>query len=246
MAASRKALRTLMRGLLHALYPGLCGACGKSLELDQQGFCDPCRSFLTNDPYASCPRCAGTIGPFVHVEAGCPACLQSSFHFERAVRLGPYDGLLRDLVLRLKHAAGEQLAELTGDLMAAHLGAQLRDLKADVVIPVPLHWWRRWNRGYNQSESLGRGIARYLGLPIRPSWLRRIRHTPQQTRQSPSGRKANVRGAFRARRSATLRGQTVLLIDDVLTTGSTCSEAARALREAGASRIVVAVLAHSV
>jgi predicted amidophosphoribosyltransferase len=82
-------------------------------------------------------------------------------------------------------------------------------------------------------------------LPCRPRWLRRIRNTPQQMRQTPADRRDNVRGAFRARARPALRGQTVLLVDDVLTTGSTCSEAARALREAGAARVVVAVLAHS-
>jgi ComF family protein len=162
------------------------------------------------------------------------------------MRLGPYEGLLRDVILRLKKSSGEALADLAGRLWAAHSESKLRDIRADVVIPVPLHWWRRWSRGYNQSEALARAVARRLGLPCRPGWLGRIRYTPLQTRQTPAGRPANVRGAFRARKRATLHSRTVLLIDDVLTTGSTASEAARALREAGAARIIVAVLAHSV
>jgi ComF family protein len=160
--------------------------------------------------------------------------------------MGPYDGLLRELILRMKKGSGEALAEVMGDLWAGESEARLRDLQAGVVIPVPLHWWRRWRRGYNQSETLARAVARRLSLPCRPLWLRRVRHTPLQTLQAPSARHANVRGAFRARRGASPRGRTVLLIDDVLTTGSTCSEAARALKDAGADRIVVGVLAHSV
>jgi ComF family protein len=146
----------------------------------------------------------------------------------------------------MKKGSGEALAEAMGDLWAAESEGRIRGLQADVVIPVPLHWWRRWRRGYNQSETLARAVARRLSLPCRPLWLRRVRHTPLQTLQSPSARHANVRGAFLSRRSANLRGRIVLLIDDVLTTGSTCSEAARALKAAGAARIVVAVLAHSV
>jgi predicted amidophosphoribosyltransferase len=94
------------------------------------------------------------------------------------------------------------------------------------------------------SCALARALAARLSLPCHPRWLRRIRNTPKQTAQTPTGRRENVRGAFRAPRRARLRGKAVLLVDDVLTTGSTCSEAARALREAGAARVVVAVLAH--
>jgi ComF family protein len=238
-------LRTLAQGLLHLIYPGLCAACGASLSNQQTSFCDRCREALTADRSSRCPRCAETIGPYTHLDDRCSRCRDAHFHFDRAVRLGPYDGLLRDLVLRMKKGAGEALAEVIGDLWADHSLAELRELRPDVVIPVPLHWWRRWRRGYNQSETLARAIADRLGLPFRPAWLRRVRHTPLQTLQTPSGRHVNVRGAFRARRKAALRGRTALLIDDVLTTGSTCSEAAGALREAGAVRVVVAVLART-
>jgi ComF family protein len=144
----------------------------------------------------------------------------------------------------MKHASGEGLAELVGELWAAATEARLRALAAHVVVPVPLHWRRRWGRGYNQSEALARPIAARLGLPCRPSCLRRVRHTPEQAKQTPAARQDNVRHAFRAR-GTLLRGQTVLLVDDVFTTGSTAAEAARALRQAGAGRVVVAVLARA-
>ena len=145
---------------------------------------------------------------------------------------------------RIKHATGEGLAEVVGELWAACAGDRLGQLGAEVVVPVPLHWRRRWRRGYNQSEALARPLAARLGLPCRASWLRRVRHTPEQTSQTAAGRRDNVRGAFRAR-GAELRGRTILLVDDVMTTGSTAAEAARTLREAGASRVVVAVLTRA-
>jgi predicted amidophosphoribosyltransferase len=95
------------------------------------------------------------------------------------------------------------------------------------------------------SRALAHVLAARLGLPCRPRWLHRIRNTPQQTRQAPSARSENVRGAFATRRGRQLAGHTVLLVDDVMTTGSTASEAARALRGAGAARVVVAVVARA-
>lgn len=237
--------RELTRGLIQLLYPGTCVVCGQPLPPDQDHFCRGCRATLTADPHAVCPRCAGTVGPFVSLEEGCSHCRGSAFHFESVLRLGPYEGALRDVILRLKHESGEGLADLLGALWAAHAESRLRDLHADGIVPVPLHWRRYWRRGYNQSESLARALAARLHVPCRPRWLRRIRNTPQQTAQSSAARAENVRGAFQGRPRPELRGQTILLVDDVLTTGSTASEAARALRRAGAGRVVVAVLARA-
>jgi ComF family protein len=201
---------------------------------------------LTIDPFSSCPRCAATIGPFAlaTLKDGCTRCGNTSFRFERVLRLGPYDGLLRDVILRLKHLQGDVLAELVGELWAEHAETALRGVHADAIVPIPLHWWRRWRRGYNQSLALARGLAARLHLPLRPRLLRRTRNTPLQTQQAPSTRPTNVRGAFRAS-STRLGGKTVLLVDDVMTTGSTANEAAGALRAAGAARVVVAVLARA-
>jgi ComF family protein len=237
--------RELVRGVLHLVYPGVCAACHAPLGPDQEGFCPSCRERLTADPHAACPRCSNTLGP--HTEAdedGCPGCRGTRFAFASVVRMGPYEGLLRDLILRMKQPTGEQLAELLGRFWADRLASRLRPLRPGVVVPVPLHWWRRWRRTYNPSETLAFALAERLGLPCRPRWLRRRRPTGLQTLQTPAGRAENVRGAFRAARTARPAGQTVVLVDDVLTTGSTASESARALLAAGAARVHVAVLAH--
>jgi ComF family protein len=136
-------------------------------------------------------------------------------------------------------------AELLGALWVRRDEKALRGLGADLVIPIPLHWRRRLSRGYNQSAILAEHVARRLDRPCQETWLRRTRNTPQQTTQTEASRWDNVRGAFSAKPRPGLKGRRVLLIDDVLTTGSTCSEAARALRLAGAARVVVAVLAHA-
>jgi ComF family protein len=167
------------------------------------------------------------------------------FAFDQAIRLGYYEGLLREVILQMKHASGEGLAELLAELWTERDLARFRALGAEVVVPVPLHWLRRWRRGYNQSEALARVVADRLGIPCWPHGLRRVRNTPIQPSQSLAARRDNVRGAFQAGRAARWQGRAVLLIDDVMTTGSTADEAARALRDAGASRVSVAVLARS-
>jgi ComF family protein len=157
--------------------------------------------------------------------------------------MAPYDGLLREQILRMKKPTGEMLAELMGDLFAAAVGPRVKECQPDMVLPIPLHWRRRWSRGFNQSERLAEGVAAYLGIPCRPRWLRRTRATADQVQQTPAGRRDNVKNAFAAR-TGQLKDKTVLIIDDVLTTGSTASEAARALKQAGAAKVWVAVLAH--
>jgi ComF family protein len=244
VATLRSAGREIAQGLLQLLYPAQCVFCAVPLAHGPNPVCQTCIEALTVDPYATCPRCAATVGPFAFTETGCPSCRNVSFVFERTLRLGPYDGLLRETVLRLKHQSGETPAEILGRLWASHAEERLRQVNADIVLPVPLHWWRRFRRGYNQSEVLARAIARRLGLPCPARWLRRVRNTPSQVQQSPTARRENVRGAFRARPRVALHGKSVLLVDDVMTTGSTAGEAARALRAAGAARVVVAVLAR--
>lgn len=233
----------LARGLLQLVYPGQCLTCAQPLSPDEDHCCAACRPALLDDPHPSCQCCAATIGPFVPSADGCLRCRGERFAFARVLRLGPYEGLLREAILRMKELSGESLAEVLGELWARRLAPQLANELPDVVIPIPLHWWRRLQRGYNQSEAVARALAAALGRPCRPSLLRRVRPTPVQHHLGPAERRENLRGAFRARMG--VKGLRVLLIDDVLTTGSTADAAARALRDAGAAQVVVAVLARS-
>ena len=234
--------RQLGRGILHLIYPACCHFCGRSLTADGP-FCDSCRDGLFTDPFAACPRCAATVGPFAVLDGRCSHCREEAFSFDAALRLGSYDGLLREAVLRMKHHAGEGMAELFGEEWAEQARSAFHTLGVDALVPVPLHWRRRWRRGYNQSEAVAHGLAARLRLPCQPSWLRRTRATPMQPSLTLAERRENVRGAFAA--TLSLRGRTLLLVDDVMTTGATASEAARALRTAGADRIVVAVLSRA-
>lgn len=236
--------RTCLGGLARLAYPGACWVCEAPTEADPL-VCSACAIRLSHDPHPSCPRCSSSIGPYAVVAHGCPACRDESFAFDGALRMAPYTGLLREMILRMKQPPGEELTEVIGALWASRCAPRLRSLQPDLVVPIPLHWTRRLWRGFNQSEVLAQCLSRELRVPCRPGLLRRVRRTPFQSRQTTaSARRANVRGAFTARTGEVVRDQTVVLVDDVLTTGATASEAARALRVGQPRRVIAVVLAH--
>lgn len=242
-------LPALARGIVELVFPNRCGVC-ESDRADGAGgefrhsLCAACHRAVTTDPHAACPFCAATVGPHADTSTGCAACRGSSFGFDAAVRLGPYDGQLRDAVLRMKSIAGEALAEQLGRVFWEARRCELSNRGLQVVVPVPLHWSRRFMRGYNQAEAIGRELAFGLGIAFAKSALVRVRNTPQQGQPTASARRENVKGAFRVCRRASISGKGVLLVDDVMTTGSTASEAARTLKMAGAESVVVAALAR--
>jgi ComF family protein len=146
--------------------------------------------------------------------------------------------------LRLKHERDAWLAAWLADLLIA-ARTEIRNELADAwVAPVPLHWRKRWSRGYNQADALSVSLARRLNLPLRPV-LRRVVATPPLATLSRTQRSRLMRGAFRVQRSTRLRGRTVLLVDNILTTGATCGAAARALKQAGAARVVALVIGRA-
>src|SRR5579871_4579459 len=114
------AARLLIDGLVQLVYPSICWVCGAAMPARAPLVCERCTRALTLDTHVTCPRCSSTVGPFSAVDRGCPACRDESFAFDQAIRMGPYEGLLREVVLRMKHAAGEELAEAVGTLWARH------------------------------------------------------------------------------------------------------------------------------
>jgi len=172
-------------------------------------------------------------------EGRCALCRHGLRGFDAAYCYGAYEGLLREWIHLYKYGRVKTMAGPLVELLAAALP---RHELFDCVVPVPLHWRRRWQRGFNQAESLARGIARKWHLPVVRA-LRRVRYTPTQTGLSNTARRKNVSAAFATRRS--LSGWRVLLVDDVLTTGSTAAACAAALRRAGAARVTLLTAARA-
>lgn len=166
--------------------------------------------------------------------------------FDETVALGQYDGLLRDWLLKMKDGRGESLTLAIAELIWQQQLERLAATRPDVVVPVPMHWRRRWMRGTNSAAVLAERLSQRLRVPLAVDLLRRTRHTPPQFSLPPSERPANVRNAFAVRPGYHFEEARVLLVDDILTTGSTCSAAARALKQAGAKHVAVAVAARTI
>jgi ComF family protein len=170
----------------------------------------------------------------------CRLCRAGARGFDAAYCFGAYEGALRELIHLFKYSRMKPLAKT----LAAHLASALpRDRAFDLVVPVPLHWRRQWQRGFNQSELLARRTARRCGIPM-VNAVRRRRSTAAQAGLSNSRRRENVAGAFRVKRPRAVEGRRVLLIDDVMTTGATAAACSLALKRAGAKSVVLLALAR--
>jgi len=160
--------------------------------------------------------------------------------FDAAYCFGTYEGTLRQLIHLFKYSRMKPLAKPLAEYLAAALP---RDQRFDIVVPMPLHWRRRWQRGFNQSELLARVTARRSGIPM-VNAVRRVRATESQAGLSNAQRRDNVSGAFRVKDGGRVQGLRVLLIDDVMTTGATAAACAQALKRAGAKSVALLALAR--
>jgi len=161
------------------------------------------------------------------------------------IALGGYDSELRAAVLRMKRPQDDSLSASIGRLLVGRRLELLASAEADLVVPVPMYWTRRIGRGTNSPEIIAQSVSVGLKVAMRRRALVRCRNTLPQADLSPRQRFHNVKGAFRMRKRLDLDGARVLLVDDILTTGATCSEAARALKEAGAETVLAAVVARA-
>jgi ComF family protein len=159
--------------------------------------------------------------------------------FDWAYCFGAYEGALRELIHLYKYDRMKPLARPLGDLLATALPL---DQRFDGVVAVPLHWRRKWERGFNQSELLARSIARRCDAPLLHA-VRRRKATRVQAGLSNNRRRENVSGAFIAKANA-VRGMRILLVDDVMTTGATGSACSHALKRAGAQSVALLTLAR--
>lgn len=219
----------LTGAILDFIYPPVCATCSRHLGKGEAFVCNRCwESFERVPPTETITQLIE--GKFLAEEA--VDKIDSVFLFEQDVRV-------REAIHLLKYAGAEAIADMLGLFVAKKLVNDKTMSRCDAVVPVPLHPARRRERGYNQSELIARSISRNLGISHVPELLVRVRQTQTQTFFDAEGRKTNVMGAFRLGKinPEEVEGKKVLLVDDVITTGSTIKECARALKSNGASKV---------
>jgi competence protein ComFC len=244
--SARKAGGLALQGINQLLWPAVCMSCRQSISETDEGLCQDCWDGLLATSGADyCRRCGREASPFGIVAGVCPACQGKDVHFDRIARAGVYDLSLRRMILAFKNGRTE-LAPVLAFLANSTL--QTSDFCHDVelFVPVPLHWSRRLQRGYNQSHVLARKL-KHPTARINTD-LVRIRRTRFQTsfdeaKNWEARRAANVAGAFAVRKGHRLAGRRICLVDDIKTSGATLNECASVLKQAGAAKVFALVLA---
>jgi ComF family protein len=230
-------LATAFKPLVNLVLPPRCPGCGVLVEDDLQ-FCGDCWGRLR---FISDPSCASCGKPFADGrddDLSCAECLAKPPLHDGIKAAVLYDDLSRSIVLRLKHGGKIGLARLVAKHLVRHLPG---DATGVVLVPVPLHRWRLWRRGFNQSILIARALAARRGLPVETDVLRRTRATPPLKGMTRKQRAIAVRGVFDipASQRDRIAGRHVLLVDDVYTTGATASACVRLLKKAGAARVTI-------
>jgi len=226
------------------VFPWQCPICGAGVVGGP--LCVDCRRALLEAAGTICPRCALPMGPWARGDGGCSRCRGQSLGYDAAIAFGPYQHSIRALCLLLKTERNAWLARWLIDLLL-EARAEIWSLPNDAwIVPIPLHWQRYLERGYNQSDELARRLAKRLKMS-RCGALRRVKATVPLAQLGRTERAVAMRDAFKVRRRwrSALKGRTVVLVDDILTTGATTGAAARALKKAGVARVVVAVIGRA-
>ena len=225
-------LRTCTRQVLDFALPPRCSACGV-IVAEVHSFCAECWTSVEFLGSGGCSTCGL---PLQATDAEtCAVCLAQPPRIARTRSAVAYDEISRGLAIRLKYGRKVAIAKTMARFMAPLVaGGDER-----VLVPVPLHRSRLWWRGFNQSALVAAELSRRLSIPTEPLLLSRMRRTPPLKGMSALQRRKAVAGAFRVRDPAAVAGKTIILVDDVLTTGSTADACARALKRAGATRIEV-------
>jgi competence protein ComFC len=234
----------LLTAITSLLYPSVCAICRENIQAGQH-LCDQCDAKAVRIIAPFCQTCSE---PFEGVITGaftCANCAHRTIHFDAAVAAYRSRGIVREIIHAFKYGREIYLRDLVARwLYTALEDERLRERRFDVIVPVPLHPTRQRERGFNQASLLAELLSARIAIPSKPL-LERIRYTTTQTALDRAERMENLHNAFHLRKNANVRGLRVLLIDDVLTTGSTLSECARILKRAGTISVYAATAARA-
>ena len=240
-------LKYYLDNLLNIVYPKICVSCRKPLQNKaiDSCLCVGCWQNIKRNIAPTCAVCGRQIRTKLPTNRLCLRCRKEKIHFDQAFSPCIYEGVIRNLIHRLKYQNKEHLSPLLARLLIEFIkqrGIKLNTF--DLLIPVPLHNTRLRQREFNQAELLARRLAEEFHLNTSYSNLWRKHYRKPQMQLEKQDRWNNIKGCFSLRYPAEIKHKNILLIDDVLTTGATCSEAAHILKAAGAAKVCVLTLAN--
>lgn len=220
------ALKTAYISLLDLIYPPYCLHCHIRINTPLLYLCRNCISQIKRiDGQDMCWKCGAYLGPHIGIKESCESCHNKHFPFKRAVGYGCYKGLLQALILQYKYGREKLLSDVLGKWTIECLKQNQSILDTiDLITIVPLSKTKLRQRGFNQSEILARQVSRAFSLPLSVNNLIRIKEIPPQASLSRAERLRNVKDAFAIKYPDEFEDKTVLLVDDVMTTGATASE----------------------
>lgn len=229
------------------IWPRACEVCGRPADRPGRHVCSDC---LNRIPFVAQDGCCSVCGRSVEGLAGeylCEDCSKRDRpRFDRAGSAIRYEAEAREMVNRYKSHQALWLRDDFADWLEAAARARFDVAAIDAVMPMPVTLWHRIDRGYNQSAYLARELARRIDRRCEEGVLRRCGNPRRQAGLAEEERMENAKGTFAARRAERVRGRTVLVVDDIMTTGATLSDCARALKEAGAWRVWCLTVARSI
>lgn len=243
----------LIRGLADIIYPPRCAICKQFLwngplikEDNPLSLCQTCIADFRHISSPLCPICGVPFPSELKEDHPCEDCLRKRPFFDSAAAPYSYEGPILTAIHRLKYGAKSFLAGSLGPLLSRYTEERIKEPGHLLTIPVPLHPKRVRERGFNQSLLLARHVAKGLKSDLDFLSLKRVRYTLPQTRLAKKERQRNVRGAFQLHNRDAVKGKTILLVDDVVTTGNTMNECARVLKKEGSGKVFCVSLARAV
>ena len=232
-----------LTAVLDIVLPNHCLACEEALT-GEHFLCDFCRDQLSFIEGSRCEECGKPVGEYSAREQRCAECKRHPLQFSQASAPLRYSTVTRDLLLKLKFERKPLIASYFAVFLAEHFARLYWLAKVDLIVPAPMHWFKHVARSYNQAALLASNMASQFGVPVSNS-LKKTRHTQPQVRLARSDRLKNIAGSIEVKKPDAVKDKTVLLVDDVMTTGTTCSECARVLYEAGAEEVFVLTVARA-
>ena len=248
MKKQRNWVGETLDALLNGLFPRNCIFCENSREGGGDFLCGLCEQEIVFIDPPFCEGC-GIPADISHdapkENFECALCRKDSYSFEQGRSLGPYDGPLKQLIQHFKFSRQPGVMKDIAPFVIEYFARRDEPWEGFYVSPIPLHFKKMKERTFDQSFLLAKEVAGILNLPLANGLLRRGRDTESQAKKTKAERAKNIKGAFQVDRPDRVAGLDILLVDDVLTTGATASEAAKVLKKSGAGRVGVWTLARA-